>query len=130
MPKQPKLEIPENVRAYADQSVTQAKTAFEDFMKAVHEAAGKADVKGSELHAGAKQVNDKMLELTEDNISAAFDLAQKLVNAKEPSEIMQLQMAYFQGRMAALGSQSQEFQEQLVKSMSGLGGGSKTGGRG
>ena len=114
----PSLEIPEHVRAYADESVEKAKQAFDEFMKAVHQASESADSTQGELTAGARDVNKKMLAVTEQNVSAAFDLARKVVHAKDPSEIMQLQMAYIQECASAIGSQSREFQEQVMKAMS------------
>lgn len=117
----PGLEIPENVRQYADESVDKAKQAFDEFMKAVHKASETADSTQGELSAGAREMNKKMLAVTEQNVSAAFELAQKVVHAKDPSEIMQLQMAYIQQCASAIGSQSREFQEQLMKAMSMFG---------
>jgi phasin len=117
----PSLEVPQDVRKYADESVDKAKQAFNEFMKAVHKAAETADSTQGDLSAGARDMNKKMLAITEQNVSAAFDLAQKVVHAKDPSEIMQLQMAYVQQCAAAIGDQSREFQEQLMKTMSMFG---------
>ena len=48
------------------------------------------------------------LEFTEQNVTAAFELAQKLVRARDLQEAMQLQSEYVRTQFAALQTQAKE----------------------
>ena len=49
-----------------------------------------------------------MLAYTERNVNAAFDLAQKLVKAKDPQEALALQSEYLKAQLEALQTQARE----------------------
>jgi phasin len=51
----------------------------------------------------------KTLNYAEQNLSAAFDHAQRLVRAKDVQEAMQLQSEFVRSQFAALQSQMKEF---------------------
>lgn len=125
-----KLAVPEQVRQYANQSVEQAKKAFDEYMSAMQKASEQLEGTQTELQAGAKAVNEKMLALTQENVAATFDLAQRMVNAKDMGEVMRLQTEYVQQRMQAFGEQARSVGETAMKSAGtmgkgGAGGGSK-----
>jgi len=48
------------------------------------------------------------LDFTEQNVTAAFELAQKLVRARDVQEAMQLQSEYVRTQFAAMQSQAKE----------------------
>ena len=58
-----------------------------------------------------------MLSYTERNVNAAFDLAQKLVKAKDPQEALALQSEYLKSQLAVLQEQAKELGSVLQKSM-------------
>jgi hypothetical protein len=58
-----------------------------------------------------------VLSYTERNVNAAFDLAQKLVKAKDPQEAMALQSEYLKTQLAVLQEQAKEFGSVVQKSL-------------
>ena len=58
-----------------------------------------------------------MLAYTEQNVNAAFDLAQKLVKAKDPQEALTLQSEYMKAQLAVLQNQAKELGVVIQKSV-------------
>jgi Phasin protein len=61
-------------------------------------AAKKATDAAEMLPFGAKDAVAKAMSFAENNVNAAFDLAQKLVRAKDVSEVLALQSEFSQSR--------------------------------
>jgi phasin family protein len=58
-----------------------------------------------------------VLAYTEQNVNAAFDLAHKLVKAKDPQEALALQSEFMKSQLAALQSQAKELAAIFQKSV-------------
>ncbi|MEM1045916.1 MAG: phasin family protein [Pseudomonadota bacterium] len=116
--KSPKLEVPEQMRAFAETSVTQAKKAFDDYIAATQEAVSRVEKSSSDVQSGASDVNRAVLSFAEENVSAAFDLAGKLVQAKDVSEMMALQQEFLKHQMAVFGEQARVISDKTVKTAS------------
>src|ERR1700724_2322100 len=84
-------EIPAEIRDLTAKSVEEARKAFGSFIEAAHKATGQAE-------GTAK----KALSFTEANLKAAFDHAQKLIQAKDPQEILAHQSEYVKKQLAAM----------------------------
>jgi phasin len=93
-----KMEVPPQVREFAEKSVDQAEKAISTFM----ESAGKsvAMVPGPMTDL-AKQA----LSITEANLKASFDHARKLMQAKDIGEVMQLQSQFLRTQFGAATEQ-------------------------
>jgi phasin len=111
------FEIPNEMRDFADRSVEQARKAFEGFLSAAQRATGVAGEVAKTSEGGAKSVSAHVLSYTERNVNAAFDLAQKLVKAKDPQEALALQSEYLKSQLAVLQEQAKELGSVLQKSM-------------
>jgi phasin len=105
---QPKFEIPTEMRDFAEKSVEQARNAVSTFIQNARKATDslQTSTKTAELPAGV--AFSRGLEFTEQNVSAAFELAQKLVRARDVQEAMQLQSEYVRTQFAALQTQAKE----------------------
>jgi phasin len=105
---QPKLEIPTEMRDFAEKSVEQARSAVSTFIQTARKATDslQTSTKTAELPAGV--AFSRGLEFTEQNVAAAFELAQKLVRARDVQEAMQLQSEYVRTQFAALQTQAKE----------------------
>src|SRR3954468_7130019 len=108
MNTQPKFEIPTEMRDFADKSVEQARNAVSTFIQTARKATEtlQTSTKAAELPAGI--AFSRGLEFTEQNVAAAFELAQKLVRARDVQEAMQLQSEYGRPQFAALQTQAKE----------------------
>ena len=108
-------EIPTEIRDFAERSVSQARKAFEGFIGAVHKTAETVDSAGVTAQAGTKDLTAKAVSYAETNVGAAFDLAEKMVRAKDVQEVMALQSDYLKAQFAALQAQTKELGEAVVK---------------
>ena len=112
---EPIYQVPNEVRDFAEKSVEPARKAFEG----VAGAAQKALTSTSDLPIvppGAKDVGAKAFSYAEANVNAAFDLAQKLVKAKDPQEVFQLQAEFVKAQLNAIQEQTKELGAAIQRS--------------
>lgn len=100
--------IPTEVRAFAEQGVTQARKAFEGFIEAANQAMGQMQGRAQAAHSGATEIAHKSMSYAEQNVAATFDFAQRLMQAKDGTELMALQSEFLSRQMQALSTQVQE----------------------
>ena len=115
------FEVPDQLRTYAEQSVTQARKAIEDFMKVAQTTVSSVEGSTHQMQAGAADINKKMLSYAEENIAAAFDFAEKMAREKDMEEIMKLQSEFMTKRMSAFGEQTRELGDTAAKTASDVG---------
>ncbi len=107
--------IPNEMRAFAEQSVVQARKAFESFIDAANEAMGQFQGRAEAAHSNASEIAHKSLAYAEKNVEATFEFTQRLMQAKDASEIMALQSDYLSKQMQALSSQVQDLGQSAAK---------------
>jgi phasin len=107
--------IPNEMRAFAEQSVTQARKAFDGFIQAANQAMGQLQDHAQAAQSGATEIAHKSMTYAEQNVAATFDHAQKLMHAKDASEVMALQSEYLSRQMHTLSSQVQELGKSAAK---------------
>jgi phasin len=107
--------IPSEMRAFAEQSVVQARKAFENFIDAANEAMGQIQGRAQAAHISAFEIAHKSLTYAEKSFESTFDFAQKLMQAKDASEIMALQSEYLSKQMQALSSQVRDLGQSAAK---------------
>ena len=110
------FEIPNELRDFAERSVEQARKAFEGFLTVAQRATGAAGDATNTSQSGAKSVSAHVLAYTEQNVNAAFDLAHKLVKAKDPQEAIAMQSEYLKAQLVALQEQAKEIGALIQKS--------------
>ena len=107
--------IPNELRSFAEQSVAQARKAFEGFAQAANQAVGQIHGQAQAAHSGAGQIAQKSMDYAEKNMTATFDFTQKLMQAKDAAEIMGLQSEYLARQMQALSTQIQDLGQSAAK---------------
>src|SRR5690606_5911209 len=112
-------EIPAEMRDFAERSVEQARKAFDGFIAAAQKAVSAFEGSATTVQASTQDLTHRTLAFAEQNIAAAFDLAQKLVRAKDMQEAMQLQADYLQKQLASLQEQMKEFSSAAEKAVGG-----------
>ncbi|MDP2356162.1 MAG: phasin [Beijerinckiaceae bacterium] len=105
-------QIPAEMRELAERSVAQARKAFEGFMGAVQKTTESIEPPAG---VGMKDFSSKAVSFAETNVNAAFDLAQKLVHAKDIQEVLSLQAEYLKQQMEAVQHQTREMGEVVQK---------------
>ncbi len=106
-------QIPTEVRDFAEKSVEQARKAFEGFSGAAHKAMSTLD--SAPLPIPGKDVGTKALGYAEANVKAAFDLAQKLVHARDVQEVFTLQSDFLKSQFDAFQEQTRELGAAIQK---------------
>jgi phasin len=109
------FEIPTEMRQMAEQSVEQAKKAFDGFITAAEKAVGTLEGHAAAAKGGAKEVGRKAMAFAEQNVASSFELAQKLVRAKDVQEVMRLQSEFIRAQTEALSQQAKELGESATK---------------
>lgn len=112
------LEVPAEVREFAEKTVDQARKAFDSFVAAAQKATAQSEAAAENLTAGAKEVSSKAIGFAEANVKAAFDLAEKLVQAKDPKEILAIQSEYLKNQVATVQEQAKILGEAVKKAVS------------
>jgi len=113
------FEIPREMRNFAEQSVEQARKAFDGFMTAAHKAASSFEGQASAAQTGAKDMREKAIAFAEKNVAASFEFAQKLVRAKDFEEVTRLQTEFIQHQMQLLAAQGQELGQSATRAAMG-----------
>jgi phasin len=101
-------EVPPEMRDFAEKSVEQARKAFDSFMGAAHKAAGSISGSTEAVQTGAKDIGQKAMDFAEQNVTAAFDFASRLVHAQDAEEILRLQSEFMKSQLASFGEQAKE----------------------
>jgi phasin len=99
-------QVPTEIRDFAEKSVEQARKAFEGFSGAAQKAISSLDTSALPFTDGAKDVGVTAMSYAEANVKAAFDLAQKLVKAKDVHEVMELQSEFMKAQFDAFQEQA------------------------
>ena len=113
------FEIPRDMRTFAEQSVEQARKAFDGFMTAAQKAASSLEGQASAAQTGAKDMRQKAMAFAEQNVATSFEFAQRLVHAKDIEELTRLQTEFVQHQMAALAEQAQELGQTATRAAMG-----------
>jgi phasin len=114
------FEVPAEMRAAAERSITEARQAFDRIMEAAKSGIGAAEGHGRAVQEGARDVNATVIGFAEQNIASAFEYAQKLMQAKDPQTLMQLQIEFIKTQMQGLSEQAQVLGEAVTKAASGV----------
>ena len=120
------FEIPTEMRNVAEQSVVQARQAFDGFMSAAQKAIERVEEQTVAAQAGAKGAGEKAMSFAEKNISSSFDFAQRLVRAKDMEEMMRIQSEFVRSQMETLSSQAKELGQAATKGGQEQSGGKNT----
>jgi phasin len=105
----PNYEIPTEMRDFAEKSVDQARKAFDSFLSAARKTADTLQGSAEVARTNAQSMSTRSFAFAEQNVNAAFDLAQKLVRTRDLQEAMQLQAEFVRSQFAAMQSQAKEF---------------------
>ena len=113
----PNYEIPTEMRDFAEKSVEQARKAIDGFMSAAQKTVDTFEGSTNTLQATATDATRKTFSYAEQNLSAAFDLAQRMVRAKDPQEAMQIQAEFVRSQFQAMQTQMKEFSSMAQSAM-------------
>jgi hypothetical protein len=102
--------IPENVQAFAEESVAKTRDAYSKINAATQDSVKAVEEIVLAAQAGAKSFSEKFIHAAT-NADAAFDAAEAIARAKTLPEVARLQADFFKQQMAAASAQTKEFFE-------------------
>lgn len=109
------FEVPADMRKFAEQSVEQARQAFDRFISAAHEAVADFEGRAQTARSGAMDVGGRAMSFAERNMAASFEFAQQLVKAKDVQEVIRLQTEYVKAQVQALNEQTKDLAETAAR---------------
>lgn len=107
--------VPPEMQRFAEQSVQQAKTAFDDLMKATQRAVSTLGGTATSAQTTAIELQQKLVEYSERNVAASMELAQSLLRAKDPQEVLRLHTEFVRLQMEALAEQARDLAKHAAK---------------
>lgn len=108
-------KIPENIQAFAEDSVSKSRDAFQKFNTVAQENAKAVEDVMLAAQAGAKAIGEKMVHNAAINTEAAFDAAEAIARADTLPEAARLQANFMQQQMSIAGAQTKELFELSTK---------------
>lgn len=106
----PQFEFPAQMRELAERNVEQVRAACGQFLDAARKAQDMMGtmVPDNPMTAGMKQVQERTMRFTQQNLDAGFTLAGELAAAKDFKEMLEVQNRHAQLQMVAYSAQAQE----------------------
>jgi hypothetical protein len=104
-----KLNVPtEKMREMAQTTLDKAKDAVSKYMSESQKMREKADSTVRASYSTAKEMNEKAVAFAEANVIAGFDLAQRLLQAKDPQEMGSVYQNHLKEQIEKLNTQFKE----------------------
>ncbi|MGB6540394.1 MAG: phasin [Xanthobacteraceae bacterium] len=107
--------MPNEIRAFVEQSVAHARNTFDGFVQAANKAMGQFEGQAAAARSGANEIAHKSMAYAEQNMASTFEFAEKLMRSKDPAEVMRLQSEFLGRQMQTLSAQVQELGQSAAK---------------
>ena len=101
-------EQAEKMREMAQTTLDKAKEAVSKYMTETQKLREKADSGVRATYSTAKEMNDKAVAFAEANVAAWFELAQRLLQAKDPQEMGTVYQSHLKEQMERMNAQFRE----------------------
>jgi phasin len=105
------FEVPEQMRAFAEKGVSQARDNYAKFKDAAETHNGTIEAVFTIASKGASEYSAKLMEIVKANTTANLDFAQELLSIKSPSEAMGLWTSHTRKQMETMTTQAKELAE-------------------
>src|ERR1700731_2936244 len=88
------FEVPEQMRAFAEKGVSQARDSYAKFKDVAETNNGTIEAVFATATKGYSEYSAKLMEMMKANSTANLDFAQELISVKSPSEALELWTAH------------------------------------
>ncbi len=109
-------EQADKMREMAQTTLDKAKDAVSKYMAETQKMREKADSGVRATYSSVKEMNEKAAAYAEANVAAGFELAQKLLQAKDPQEMGTIYQNHLKEQMEKMNAQFREFGSLISKS--------------
>jgi phasin len=107
--------VPEGVRALAEKTVAQTREAYDRSKDAFDASLTTFERSFDAAGQGAAAFNRKMVDIARRNVDTTFDLAQSLTGAKNLTDMVELQAAFWRNQFGVLTAQAEEVRALSMK---------------
>ena len=111
-------EQAEKMREMAQTTLDKAKDAVSKYMAELQKLRERADSTMRATYSTAKEVNEKAVAFAEANVQAGFELAERLLQAKDPQEMGTVYQNHLKEQMEKMNAQFRELGSMMSKSAS------------
>ena len=101
-------EQTEKMREMAQTTLDKAKDAVSKYMAESQKLREKADSGIRATYSSSKEMNEKAVAFAEANVAAGFELAQRLLHAKDPQEMGAVYQSHLKEQMERMNAQFRE----------------------
>jgi phasin len=105
------FEVPEQMRAFAEKGVSQARDNYAKFKDAAETHNGTIEAVFTSASKGASEYSAKLMEIVKANTTATLDFAQELIGVKTPAQAMELWTSHAKKQFETFTSQSKQLAE-------------------
>jgi phasin len=109
------FEVPEQMRAFAEKGVSQARDNYAKFKDAAETHNGTIEAVFTTAGKGASEFSAKLMEIMKTNTTASLDFAQALVAVKSPTEAMELWTSHAKSQFEAFTANAKALAELTQK---------------
>ena len=105
------FEVPEQMRAFAEKGVSQARDNYAKFKDAAETHNGTIEAVFTSASKGASEYSAKLMEIVKANTTATLDFAQELIGVKTPAQAMELWTSHAKKQFETFTAQSKQLAE-------------------
>src|SRR4030088_3676772 len=109
------FEVPEQMRAFAEKGVSQARDSYAKFKDAAETHNGTIEAVFSTANKGASEYSAKLMEIMKASTTANLDFAQELISVKSPSEALELWTSHAKKQFETFTAHTKELAELTQK---------------
>src|SRR5437764_15033922 len=102
------FEVPEQMRAFAEKGVSQARDSYAKFKDAAETHNGTMEAVFTTASKGASEYSAKLLEFLKANTTSSLDFAQELFGVKTPAAVLELWTSHARKQFETLSAQAKE----------------------
>jgi phasin len=110
-------ELPDSIRNIMKSSIEQARKAFDSFVSTSETMLHGLETPANPVADNLKAFNEKVAAFTRQNAEANFTLAMRLADARQLSDIVEIQNAHMRDQMETYTRQLEELREITVKAL-------------
>jgi len=105
------FEVPEQMRAFAEKGVSQARDSYAKFKDAAETHNSTVEAVFTSFNKGATEYSAKLIEFFKANSTSSLDFAQELFSVKSPSEALELWTSHARRQFETYTAQAKELAE-------------------
>src|SRR6266568_2777870 len=105
------FEVPEQMRAFAEKGVSQARESYAKFKDVAESHNGTVEAVFSSASKGASEYTAKLMEFMKANTTAHLDFTQELFSVKSPSDAFALWTGHSKKQLETFQAQAKELAE-------------------